>query len=82
METVSREDGGFTIDVVQRYLDPGKDSDAGQLPASRENECEVQRRAVVRFVDLRVDLEVGPMAGRCCLQLACGHEDNYRCVGY
>ena len=60
MEAVSREDGGFAVDVVQRYLHAGQRADTGKIPAKREHECEVERRAAIAFVDGRVDLEVRP----------------------
>ena len=35
VETVSREDGGLTVDVVQCYLDGGECTDRGIVAAKR-----------------------------------------------
>ena len=63
MEAVSREDGGLTVDVVQRYLHARQRADTFKVPAERQHKCEVERHAAIAFVDGRVDLEVGPRAG-------------------
>ena len=63
MQAVSREDGGLTVDVVQRYLHARQRADSDVVTAEREHQRKVERRAAIAFVDGRVDLEVGPRAG-------------------
>ena len=60
MQAVSREDVGLAVDVVQRYLHARQRADAGKLPAERQHECEVERRAAIALIDGRVELEVRP----------------------
>ena len=63
METVSREDRGITVDVVQSYLDSGQCSDAlVALFVGGKHDRQVERRAAISPVHRRVDLEVGPLA--------------------
>ena len=52
VKTVSREDGGFPVDVVQCYLDSRQCSDAlVAAPTKRKYYCEIQRCPAIRVVD-------------------------------
>ena len=62
METVSREDGGFTVDVVQSYLDSGQCSDAHAFSSEGEHEREKKWRTIIGVVDRRINLVIRPLA--------------------
>ena len=63
MQAVSREDGGLAVDVIQCYLYAWERADTLIAATERENDCKVEWRAVISFVNRRVDLEVGPWGG-------------------
>ena len=63
VQCVAWEDGRITVDVVQRYLNSGQRFNALVAAAEGQNDCVKQRRAIITFVDRRVDLEVGPLIG-------------------
>ena len=63
MQAVSREDGGLAVDVIQCHLHAWQRADTRIAATESEDDYKVEQRAVISFVNGRVDLEVGPWGG-------------------
>ena len=56
VQAVSREDGGFIVDVVQRYLHSWQSSYTSVITAKRKHECEVERLATIGVVGVNLEI--------------------------
>ena len=63
MESVSRENVGIIVDVIQGYLNAREGANGCVVSSEGQLESEIERRAAVALVDGRVNLKVRPWDG-------------------